>query len=81
MEKISWADRVRNEEIVHKVKQERNILYTVKQRKANWICEILRRKYLPKHVSEGNIEEKNRKEGDVSSYWMTFRRNRHWKFK
>jgi hypothetical protein len=26
MEKISWADRVRNEEVLHRVKEERNIL-------------------------------------------------------
>ena len=34
MEKISWTDRVKNEEILHRVKEERNILHTVKQRKA-----------------------------------------------
>jgi hypothetical protein len=37
MEKISWADRVRNEEVLHRVKKERNIVYTIKRRKANWI--------------------------------------------
>jgi hypothetical protein len=35
MEKISWADRVRNEEVLHRVKEERNILHTIKIRKAN----------------------------------------------
>jgi hypothetical protein len=37
MGKISWTDRVRNEEVLHRVKEERNILHTVKRRKANWI--------------------------------------------
>jgi hypothetical protein len=32
--KISWTDRVRNEEVLHRVKEERNILHTVKRRKA-----------------------------------------------
>jgi hypothetical protein len=32
MEKISWTDRVRNEEVLHRVKEERNILHTVKRR-------------------------------------------------
>ena len=41
MEKISWTDRVRNEEMLHRDKEERNILYTVKRRKANWIGRIL----------------------------------------
>jgi hypothetical protein len=30
MEKISWTDRVRNEEMLHRVKEERNIIHTVK---------------------------------------------------
>jgi hypothetical protein len=56
MEKISWTDRVRNEEVLHTVKEERNILHTVKRRKANWIGHILRRNCLLKHVIEGKIE-------------------------
>jgi len=32
MGKISWVDRVRNEEVLHRVKQGRNILRTVKIR-------------------------------------------------
>jgi hypothetical protein len=47
---------VRNEEVWHRVKEERNILHTVKRRKANWIGHILRRNCLLKHVSEGKIE-------------------------
>jgi hypothetical protein len=30
MEKISWTDRVRNEEVLHRVNEERNILHTIK---------------------------------------------------
>jgi hypothetical protein len=30
MENISWTDRVRNEEVLHRVKEERNILHTIK---------------------------------------------------
>jgi hypothetical protein len=47
---ICWTDLVRNEE----VSEERNILHTIKRRKANWIGHILCRKGLLKHV----IEEK-----------------------
>jgi hypothetical protein len=56
MEKISWTDRVRNEEVLHRVKEERNILRTIKRRKANWIGHILRRNCLLKHVIEGTLE-------------------------
>jgi hypothetical protein len=44
MEKISWTDRVNNEAVLHRVKEERNILHTIRRRKANWIGQILRRK-------------------------------------
>jgi hypothetical protein len=56
MEKISWTDRVRNEEVLHRVKEERSIVHTIKRRKANWIGHILRRNCLLKHVNEGKIE-------------------------
>jgi hypothetical protein len=35
MEKISWTDRVRNEEILCRVKEEMNILHTIKEGKLN----------------------------------------------
>jgi hypothetical protein len=56
VEKISWTDRVRNQEILHRVKEERNILRTIKRRKDNWIGHILRRNCLPKQVILGKTE-------------------------
>jgi hypothetical protein len=56
MEKISWTDHVRNEEVLHRVKEERNIVHTIKRRKANWIGHILCRNCLLKHVIEGKLE-------------------------
>jgi hypothetical protein len=58
MEKISWTDRVRNEEVLHRVKEEMNIVHTIKRRKANSIGHILRRNCLLKHVIEGKLEGK-----------------------
>jgi hypothetical protein len=55
-EKISWTDRVRHEEVLHRVKEERNILHKIKRRKANCIGHILRRNCLLKHVIEGKLE-------------------------
>jgi len=43
MEKISWTDHVRNEEVLLRVKEQRNILHKISKRKANWIGHILRR--------------------------------------
>jgi hypothetical protein len=31
-EMISWTDRVRNEEVLHRVKEDRNILQTIKRK-------------------------------------------------
>ena len=45
-EKITWADRARNEEVLHRVKKERNVLHTIKIKKANCIGHILRVKCL-----------------------------------
>jgi hypothetical protein len=55
MEKISWTDCVRNEEVLLRVKEERNILRRIKTRKASWIG------YEPslKHIIERNIEERS----------------------
>jgi hypothetical protein len=47
-EKISWTDRVRIE-VLRRVKEERNILQTIKTRKGNWIGLILRWNWLLKH--------------------------------
>jgi hypothetical protein len=58
MEKISMTDRVRNEEVLHRVKEERNVLHTIKIRKASWIGHILRRNCLLKHLIEGKLERR-----------------------
>ena len=56
----SCADRLRNEEVLG-VKEERNVLQTIKGRKANWIGSVLCRNCLLKHVIEGNIEVAGRR--------------------
>jgi hypothetical protein len=47
---------VRNEEVLHRVKDDKNILHTIKRWKAHWIGHILRRNCLLKHVIEGKIQ-------------------------
>jgi hypothetical protein len=42
METIGWVDRVENE-VLLRVKKERNVPHTTKRRKANWIGPILRK--------------------------------------
>jgi hypothetical protein len=56
MEKISWTDRVRNEEALLRVKQQRNILHEISKRKANWVGQILHKTCLLQQVIEGKIK-------------------------
>ena len=56
MENISWTDHVRNEEVLLRVKEQRNILHEICKRKANWIGHILRRNCLLQRVTEGKIQ-------------------------
>ena len=62
MEKISWTDHVRNEEVLLRVNEQRNILPEIRKRKANWIGHILRRNCLLKQV----IERKKKEEMEVT---------------
>jgi hypothetical protein len=57
MQKLSWTGRVRSEEVLGRVKEERNIVHTIKRRKANWIGRILRRNCLLKYLINGKMEE------------------------
>jgi hypothetical protein len=56
MEKISWTDHVRYEEVILIVKEQRNILPEISKWKANWIGHILHRKCLLQQVIEGKIK-------------------------
>ena len=56
MEKISSTGRVRNEDLLKIVKKDRNVVQTIKKRKAKWIGHILHRKRLLKHFILGKIE-------------------------
>jgi hypothetical protein len=62
---ISWTDRVRNKKVLHRVEGDKNVLHTVKRRKANWTGHILRWNGLVKHFIEGKIRGKDRSDGKV----------------
>ena len=56
MEKVSWTDRVRNKEVLLRVKEQRNILHEISKGKANWMGHILCRNCLLQQVIEGKIK-------------------------
>jgi hypothetical protein len=53
---ISWTDHVRNEEVLLRAKEQRNILHEIRKLKANWIGHILHRNCLQRKVIEGYIK-------------------------
>jgi hypothetical protein len=75
MEKISWTDHVTNEDVLLRVKEQRNILHEIRKRKANWIGHTLRRNCLLQRVIEGKIqggievtERRGRRRGKLLEY-------------
>jgi hypothetical protein len=56
MEKVSRIDRVRNEKVLHRVKDESNI-HTPAERNANWFGHILHRNCLIEHFIKGKKAE------------------------
>ena len=47
---------MKNEEVLLRINEQRNILHEIRKRKANWIGHILRRNCLLKQVIEGKIK-------------------------
>jgi len=70
MEKISWTDRVKNELVLQRVEEQRNIVHKTKQRNVNWTGYILRRNCLPIHVIQINME------GRIGVKWGRRRRRK-----
>jgi hypothetical protein len=58
---ISQTDHVRNEEVLLRVKEQRNILHEISKRKNNWIGHILYINCLLRQVIEGKIKDKSDK--------------------
>jgi hypothetical protein len=77
---------VTNEKVLHRVKEERNILQTIKRQKANWIGNILRRNCLLKHAIKGKLEgQTEMTEGRGRRHKQLQdgprKKRRHWKLK
>ena len=56
--RLSVGTSCEKNEVLQRVKEERNILQTIKRRKANSIGHILRRNCLLKHIIEGKMDER-----------------------
>jgi hypothetical protein len=58
MEKISWTDKITNEEVLERVGINRQLMSELRHRKKNWMGHILRGDGLLKEVIEGRMEGK-----------------------
>ena len=58
LEKVSWEDKVSNEEVLEAVVESRRIVDTIVRRKKNWIGHVVRGDGLLKLVLEGRMENK-----------------------
>ena len=58
MLKISWSQKVTNQEVLNMTHEERNMISSIHQRKHNWIGHRLRHDSLLNRIISGRIEGK-----------------------
>jgi len=58
MERISWTEKITNEEVLRRVGEKRSMVETIVRRKKNWIGHIMRGDGLMKEVMEVKMEGK-----------------------
>ena len=75
MEKISWTDRVRNEDVLHRVKEERNIVHTVfvEGRLTGLVTACVWIAFWNTLLKDGHKGRED-EEKDISSYWFALRK-------
>ena len=70
MEKISWTDKITNEQVSSGVRVQRKLLNILRNRKKSWIGHILRGNGLLKEVIEGRMEGKRARGRQDQECWM-----------
>ena len=63
MEKISWLDKVTNEEVLRRVNEDMQILNSIWQKKHRWTGHVLRHDGLLHEIIEGRMKG-NQQEGE-----------------
>ena len=56
MERISWVDKISNEEVLSKVEEDRQIMKIIQLRQHHWIGHILRHESLLLDIIEGRMK-------------------------
>jgi len=68
MENISWTDRIKSEEGLHRFMDERRTIQTIKRKTASWIDHNFRRSCLLTYIFEGQHKVGENDKEDISSY-------------
>ena len=55
MERISWTEKITNEEVLRRVGESRTMMMTIARRKKNWIVHVIRGEGLLREVIEGKM--------------------------
>lgn len=74
------TDRVGNVKVLRRVKEDKNVLHTVKRKKANWIGYVLHMTSSKLHYSRKAIKRdivKERQGRRRSRYWMTLKKRQY----
>jgi len=58
MEKISWVDKISNDEVLQRVNETRTMLDTVRKCKHVWLGHVLRRESLLHDITKGRMRMK-----------------------
>lgn len=56
--KISWTERMSNEDVYHKIQERRSTWATIRERRKNWIGRLLRNNAWDTSLIEGKVEGK-----------------------
>jgi len=86
MDKFNWTDLERDEKVLHRVHEDRNVPHTIKRKEANWICHTSRRKsflnLLFEGKKEGRMEVTGRRDRRSKQLMDDLKETRgHWKMK
>ena len=60
LEKISWSDKISNDEVLARVNEKKCIITTIIQRKKNWIGHVMKGEGLLRDVLDGKMFGKKR---------------------
>ena len=69
--KVKWSDKIKNDEVLRRAGEERQLLNNIRKRKRNWVGHVLRGNGILRDVLEGSVEERGgRKRGRRKRKWI-----------